>query len=142
MIHSIRISCLKNNLRRVRNFVEGVLKQHALSPVDINLMVLAVDELCANMIIHSHQCNPKEDIEVSVSKKDNQFVFEIKDESQPCFDLLSYKEPDMKEIIAEKRSGGIGLILVKKIMDEIQYERSGNANICRVSKRLSLDNPK
>lgn len=137
MIHSIRISCLKNNLCKIRNFVEGALKQHAISPIDINLMVLAVDELCANLIIHSHKCNPKEDIEVSVSRKDNQFVFEIKDESAPSFDLLSYKEPDMKEIIAEKRSGGIGLILVKKIMDEIQYERSGSANICRVSKRLA-----
>ncbi len=138
MIHSIRISCLKNNLCRVRNFVEGALKQHAISPIDINLMVLAVDELCANLIIHSHKCNPKEDIEVSVRKKDNQFVFEIKDESVPSFDLLSYKEPDMKDIIANKRGGGIGLILVKKIMDEIQYERNGSANICRVSKRLAL----
>ncbi len=137
MIHSIRISCLKNNLCRVRKFIEGALKQHSISPVDINLMVLAVDELCANLIIHSHDCNPKEDIEVSVSRKDNQFVFEIKDESAPSFDLLSYKEPDMKEIIAEKRGGGIGLILVKKIMDEIQYERNGSANICRVSKRLA-----
>ena len=136
MIHSIRISCLKNNLSRVRKFIEGALKQHAISPVEINLMVLAVDELCANLIIHSHNCNPKEDIEVSVRRKDNQFVFEIKDESAPSFDLLSYKEPDMKEIIAEKRGGGIGLILVKKIMDEIQYERNGSANICRVSKRL------
>jgi len=59
MIHSIRISCLKNNLSRVRNFVEGALKQHAISPIDINLMVLAVDELCANLIIHSHKCNPR-----------------------------------------------------------------------------------
>jgi len=138
MIHSIRISCLKNNLCRVRKFVEDALKQHAISPIDINRMVLAVDELCANLIIHSHNCNPKEDIEVSVSRKDNQFVFEIKDESAPSFDLLSYKEPDMKEIIADKRAGGIGLILVKKIMDEIQYERSGSSNICRVSKRLTL----
>lgn len=137
---NIKVSCLKQNLKRVRQFVSDTLESYPVNASDVNLMVLAVDELCANLIIHSHDCNPNECIEVSVRKNEMTFVFEIKDTAQfPPFDIASYQTPELQQVVSERRSGGIGLILVKKIADEIHFEREGNHNICRISKSFSPD---
>ena len=135
MIKRIQIKCLKDNLKKVRTFVGDVLKKHYVSANDINLMVLAVDELCANLIIHSHNCNPNEQIEVSIEKKDDDFVFEIKDTSPPNFRHSEYQTPNVRQIIHQRRSGGLGLILVNKIVDEIKFESNGVQNVCRFHKK-------
>jgi len=135
MIFSIEVSCRKHNLRRVRSFVNEILENHyRLDACNANLLVLAIDELCANLMIHSHQCNPSDLIEVRITNDQYNFVFEIHDQSNDTFNLLEYKIPDMKQIIKDKKNGGIGLILVKKIMDDIQFEKRGEHNICRLYK--------
>lgn len=135
MIKSIQVRCLKDNLKKVRTFVDDVLQKHYISATEINLMVLAVDELCANLIIHSHDCNPNEQIEVSIEKKEDNFIFEIKDTSPPDFRHSEYQTPDVRQIINQRRSGGLGLILVNKIVDEIKFERQGVQNVCRFHKK-------
>ncbi len=138
MIYSIEVPCKKNNLKKVRQFVERVLTAYLISPTETNMMVLAIDELCANLMIHSHACNPKNHIEVRILQSHNQqFIFEIHDQAGDSFNLLEYQAPDMQEVIRQRRSGGIGLILVKKIMDDIQVERKGEHNICRLYKSIS-----
>lgn len=138
MIYSIEVPCQKNNLRKVRQFVERVLTAYLISPKETNMMVLAVDELCANLIIHSHYCNPEDHIEVRIQQNQSkQFIFEIHDEAVDYFDPAEYQVPEMKDVIKERRNGGIGLILVKKIMDEIQIERKEGYNICRLYKKVS-----
>ena len=137
MINSIQISCLKDNLKKVRVFVSDVLQKHYVSATDTNLMVLAVDELCANLIIHSHSCNPNEHIEISIEKKEDDFIFEIKDTSPPNFSHSEYQTPDIRQIINQRRGGGLGLILVNKIVDDIEYERKGMQNVCRFHKKIT-----
>jgi len=136
MIYSIEVPCKKNNLKKVRQFVERVLLGYLISPVETNMMVLAVDELCANLIIHSHSCNPDNSIEVRIQNQNNRFVFEIHDDADDNFNVAEYKTPDIQEVIKNRQSGGIGLILVKKIMDDIQFERDGTHNICRLYKHF------
>ncbi len=136
MIYSIEVPCKKNNLKKVRQFVERVLLGYLISPVEANMMVLAVDELCANLMIHSHSCNPDNSIEVRIQNQNNRFVFEIHDDADDTFNVAEYQTPDMQEVIKNRQSGGIGLILVKKIMDDIQFERDGTHNICRLYKHF------
>lgn len=134
---SIQVSCVKKNLKKVRQFVSNVLEEHRLSAVDINLLVLAVDELCANLIIHSHACDPKEAIEVSVERQNEKFVFEIRDRNADFFNLSEYKVPDMNKLIKDRRGGGIGLILVRRIADEIHCEQRETMSIYRFSKAIN-----
>lgn len=140
MIYSIQVPCRKSNLKRIRAFVETVLERYYVMPTEANLMVLAVDEVCANLMIHSHQCNPSERIQIRIKDENDNIVFEIHDHTVECFNMLDHKTPDMQQVIKERKNGGIGLILVKKIMDKIQIEREGNHNICRLYKKAL--NPK
>ncbi len=99
-------------------------------------LVLAIDEVCANLIIHSNNCDPRARLELLVDfKKGDRISFVIRDRGV-SFDLSRYREPSMDEIIASKRKGGLGLMLVKRIMDEIEFTTENNYNICRLIKRL------
>ncbi|MEN7547493.1 ATP-binding protein [Rapidithrix thailandica] len=139
MIYKKTVSCNKVNLKALREFVLDILRQHRLSDSEANLIVVAVDEVCSNLMIHSHACNPKQEIEVHVIRKKNGFEFVIYDNGE-IFNIAEYTVPNMEELIKFKRTGGIGLILVKKIMDSIRVEKKGGRNICRLFKNIAFQN--
>jgi len=135
---SYSIPCSKDRLKEIRQFVEEVLEStHSLNQVQINSIVLAVDEVCANLMIHSHDCNPNERIEVSIfSDKQNGITFEIIDHGE-AFDITNYHEPSLHEIVKKKKKGGMGLMLVNRIMDSVEFKRSSNnRNVCTLKKKF------
>jgi len=137
MRYNYKVPCQKKRLVEIRYFINDVLKKHLDSEIDINSLVLAVDEVCANLMIHSHQCNPKKCIELLVNIEDDEIIFEIRDTGNG-FNYKEYKEPSIEEIIIEKKKGGLGLMLVRRIMDHIEYIENKNSNIYRLKKRLDI----
>ena len=136
MTYKTSINCEKANLKKIRSFVSNVLDQYGIPDKDINLLVVAVDEVCSNLIIHSHKCDRSKNIEVRIKKKNGAFTFEIID-SEELYDINQHNAPTIEQIVESKRMGGIGLILVKRIMDQIQVEKRGNMNICRLVKKFT-----
>jgi len=133
MTYRKKISCSTSNLKTIRDFVTKVLtiynkKGCEISNAELHLLVVAVDEVCANLMIHNHKENPDEDIEVVIMRKGKELVFEIHDQGEK-FDMTKYQSPKVSELIKEKKSGGMGLILVKKIIDRGQVETIGSKNI-------------
>ena len=130
-----KVPCSTNRLKEVRSFVNSVLHEYEFSEVDISRMVLAVDEVCSNLIIHSNNCNPEEMIELQIKVDSEGVVFEIKDQGV-AFTPTSYNEPTLREVIRKKKKGGIGLMLVKRIMDDIQFHSEKSHNVCRLYKKI------
>ena len=135
MEHSIKISCSKDNLKEVRRYVANVLSGYPISDSDKNLLTLAVDEICANLIIHTHKCDPTEFITLNIGRENDTLVFEIIDTGE-SFNLLNYEEKSIDEIVKEKRKGGLGIMLVKRIMDDIQIYNAPSYNVCRLYKKI------
>jgi len=135
MQYNYTAPCSKKNLADIRNFVNKILTHHFNSEIEIHHMVLAVDEVCANLMIHSHKCNPKETIELLIDVKNQEVIFEIKDTGNG-FNLKNYQEPTIKEIVVEKKKGGLGLMLVKRIMDKVEFIKNENSNVCRLKKKI------
>jgi serine/threonine-protein kinase RsbW len=135
MNHKLNLSCSTAALAELRSFLQQKLAIFKLSEVDRHQVTLAVEEVCANLIIHSHACNPKEEIQLEVKEWNKQIIVEITDKGD-AFNLLEYKAPDLSQVIEEKRKGGIGILLVKKIMDEIEFESKNGKNICRLIKNF------
>jgi serine/threonine-protein kinase RsbW len=133
MRHQIRIYCQISALAELRSFLQKTLSDLRLNDIDQHQLTLAVEEVCANLIIHSHQCNEQDQIDLEVKASPNKIIFEIKDQGQ-AFNLLDYEIPDIKKVIGEKRKGGLGIILVRKIMDEIEFESEKGTNTCRLIK--------
>ncbi|MDN3668592.1 ATP-binding protein [Echinicola jeungdonensis] len=135
MKHELTLYCEKNKLSELRTFLDRVLNASQLSDINKNQLILAVEEVCANLIIHSHDCNPRDFIKLKVNQLDQSIIFEIMDSGE-AFNMTEYNEPDLKEVIKKRRKGGLGIKLVRKIMDTIEFESSENQNICRLIKQL------
>jgi serine/threonine-protein kinase RsbW len=136
MEYKFKVPCSKNRLGDIREFLEKVLSENNVPEVTVGTLVLAVDEVCANLIIHSHKCNEQEHIElkVDVNKKDG-ITFYIIDRGDG-FNIGDYEEPSISEIVKQKRKGGIGLMLVRRIMDEIEFSREKQKNVYRLHKNF------
>ena len=137
MDNQLKVPCRKEKLKDVRFFVERFLHHHGVAEVEAGEIVLAVDEVCANLMIHSHQCNPKKRIGVKIEMvKEDEVQFEITDFGVG-FNFCRYKEPSLDQIIKQKKKGGVGLILVKRIMDDMEFIRKSNRNVYRLVKKLN-----
>lgn len=105
MKNSIQISCKRQNLKDVRKFVASNLEQTKLTAVDINALILAVDEVCANVIIHSNKCDENQKLEVFAELKKEEVIFEVIDNGLG-YDLRKHEAPNLKDIVKAKRKGG------------------------------------
>jgi serine/threonine-protein kinase RsbW len=135
MSPKLKLSCCTSALVELRSFLQRSLEAYGFSEVDRHQVTLAVEEVCTNLIIHSHASNPKEVIYLEVKEFKEKLAIEITDKGD-AFNLLEYEVPDLKKVIEEKRKGGIGIYLVKKIMDEIEFESKNGENTCRLIKNF------
>jgi serine/threonine-protein kinase RsbW len=135
MSPKLKLSCCTSALVELRSFLQRSLEAYGFSEVDRHQVTLAVEEVCTNLIIHSHASNPKEVIYLEVKELEKKLAIEITDKGD-AFNLLEYEVPDLKKVIEEKRKGGIGILLVKKIMDEIEFESKNGKNTCRLIKNF------
>lgn len=140
MSHKLKVSCCKDQLQSIRDFVHSNLKNYTLSDIMLSQLVLAVDEVCSNLMIHSHACNPHHTIEVAIMVKDSVCItFEISDKGKG-FNFHAYREPCIEDIIKSRKKGGVGLLLVKRIMDRVEYDfnEATQRNIYRLQKFMNV----
>lgn len=111
--------CSKQSLPKIRAFVEGELRALEVNKSVTHQLVLAVDEACANSIIHQHRCDGKSRIQLTIFKKGNELHIELKDRGNP-FPIHEYQPQNLNEIIKKRKRGGLGIFLITKIMDKIE----------------------
>lgn len=133
MSSKISIWCNKGELTKIRQFTSDILEDHEIPDLEAHKLVLAVDEVCANIIIHANNCNPESRIEFDILFKPEQIIFTFRDKGAG-FDINTYEAPSIDEIVSSRRQGGLGLMLVKRIMDKIEFSTEKNHNICRLIK--------
>jgi serine/threonine-protein kinase RsbW len=136
MEYKFKVPCSKSKLGEIREFLQRVLSENSIPEVTINTLVLAVDEVCANLIIHSHNCNPDDQLELKVRVNGkSEITFDIIDHGDG-FNIGNYQEPSISDIVKQKRKGGIGLMLVRRIMDEIELIKGKKKNVYRLHKKI------
>ncbi|MGC4021951.1 MAG: ATP-binding protein [Cyclobacteriaceae bacterium] len=136
MNYRYNIGCSLANLKGIRDFVRNTLIENHVPELQVSAIVLALDEMCSNVMIHAHHCNPNDFLELQIKHpKSKIFVFEIIDDGS-VFNINKFEEPEMQSLVQDKRKGGLGIRLVKSIMDKIEYVQEGGRNICRLTKEV------
>jgi serine/threonine-protein kinase RsbW len=135
MNYQYNIGCSLSNLKGIRDFIRQSLRGQSLSDVEISAIVLAMDEMCSNLIIHAHHCNPDHMLELNIITGEKKLVFEIIDDGS-IFNINDFHTPALDSLIHEKRKGGLGIRLVKSIMDEVEYLIREGKNVCRLTKSV------
>ena len=138
MCNQIDISAQTSELKHVRKFVQSYLNDLSIQGATKGQIILAIDEICANLIIHSNQKNSEKSIKLSLSydQRSSELQVHIKDHGK-IFDYSSYQEPIISQVIESKQKGGIGLYLVRKIMDKIDFLSEGGLNITTLTKKIN-----
>src|SRR5690606_40543666 len=76
-----RVGCSIENLKGVRDFIRKSLKAHHVPDLEISEMVLALDEMCSNLMIHAHHCNANDlfELRIIIDKDKPYIIFELVD---------------------------------------------------------------
>ena len=134
---SKRILSRTDNLLEVREFVGDAARACGFSEEEAANIVLAVDEACTNIIKHAYQYATDKEIEVAIQYNKNSFEIRIFD-SGKSFDPSTIRQPNLTDHIGHRKRGGLGVYLMKKLMDKVEYNfRRGKRNEVRLIKYLS-----
>lgn len=97
-------------------------------------MNLVLEELGVNIVNYSGATG---DIEISLASDEERVTVEISDDGRPFNPLLDQETPDISAPLGDRPVGGLGIHLVRTMMDEMQYSREDGKNKLAMSKRKS-----
>ena len=116
-------------------FVEQVAEQLGYNMTDSMNMNLALEEAVVNVMNYAYPEGTIGDILIEAATTETQLVFTIKDSGTP-FDPTQVKEPDTTLSIEDRPIGGLGIFLVKQLMDSVTYNYTDGFNILTLKKKL------
>ncbi|MGD9765018.1 MAG: ATP-binding protein [Candidatus Binatia bacterium] len=120
-----------HELERVGRALEEFGRAAAVPPPAISAIVLAVDELLTNIIWYAGSS----DIFLRVRREADELIAELDDAGKP-FDPLQVEPPRLDIPIDERPIGGLGIHLVRQLVDGVSYERVGDRNRLTLRKRI------
>ena len=111
------------NLRLIREFVGKIAVEAGFSEDDVNHIELAVDEACSNVVKHAYHPGKEKsghNIEIEVYFDSKEFNVKVLDRGQG-FDPSRLPQTDMKSYLEKFKVGGLGIHLMKSLMDQVEY---------------------
>jgi|SRR5688572_22055282 serine/threonine-protein kinase RsbW len=121
-------------LDEIRDFVAGVARQGGFSDKEIYSLQLAADEAASNIIEHAYAGVTNASLEINCEMQGDTLTIIMRDQGT-TFDSSKVKQPDLKADLSERQIGGLGVYLMRKLMDEVRYESSGKTNTLTMIKR-------
>ncbi|NNF04905.1 MAG: ATP-binding protein [Rhodothermales bacterium] len=132
-VHKLTIPSSTRFLEDVREFISEHALDAEFSESDIEKLKIAVDECCTNVIEHAYNGEGEHPIDIAVITKPDEFTIRIRDRGKK-FDPTKYTEPDLIEYAKTRKSGGFGVHIMRRLMDQVEYSTTGSTNECRLTK--------
>ncbi len=129
---SISIPSKTELLKMVVDLAKHIATLNQFSPSDAQKIALAIDEAITNVIKHSYKNAMKEDIKLEFFAAPEGLKIKIIFTGVPP--ILDKVGMNLKEMIKDKKKGGLGVELMRRIMDSVVYKTCGNVNTCEMIK--------
>lgn len=123
------------DVEKLAPFIDELSEELSLDPVIVFNLNLAVEEAVSNVMMYAYDA-PGNTFTLSASCEDGMLTFVIIDSGKPFDPTTEIKEVDTTLSLEERPIGGLGMFLIKNIMDEVSYKRDGNHNILTLSKKI------
>ncbi|GJQ34241.1 MAG: ATP-binding protein [Anaerolineales bacterium] len=121
-------------LDEIRDMVAEVARGGGFSEKSIYSLQLAADEAASNIIEHAYEGESDASLFMTCDMKGDQIVITMRDTGK-SFNPSSVKEPNLKADLSERQIGGLGVYLMRKLMDTVYYESSRSGNLLTMTKR-------
>lgn len=118
-------------------FIDGLCEKYQL-PMDVGFSLnLALEEAVANVMKYAYPEGEEHNIILSVKLTDNRLIFKLIDTGKP-FDPTIVPDADVTLSAEDRKIGGLGIFLVRQIMDSVEYRRIDGKNILTMVKLLNV----
>lgn len=132
----LNLEATLQNIPRVTEFVDAQLEALDCPPKAQMQLDVAIDELFSNISRYAYDpTTGPATVRVEVEREPLAVIITFIDHGKP-YDPLSARDPDVKAALKDRPIGGLGVFLVKKTMDAVQYEYREGKNILRIRKQL------
>ena len=129
---------LKNRLAEIARLGERLgefAAVHQLAPSVLYDLNLALEEAVTNIISHGYSDHREHEILVRIRVESGEVIAEVKDDA-PAFNPLTAPDADVTTPLDERTAGGLGIHLMRKLMDEIEYQRLEDGNLLIMKKNI------
>ena len=134
-----RLSLLLRNdlseLERIAQAVSVWCRENAVSGEAEYQINLALDEIVSNVIHYAWKDDSEQQLHVRVSRMENELTVEVEDDGGP-FNPLEVSAPDITRPLEDRPIGGLGIHLVRQIMDSMEYRRHDGRNLLTMKKKV------
>ena len=135
MIKEISIKNQVSELEKVAQFIEEIGEELELNmELQMNLN-LVMEEMVSNVIFYAYPQGTEADIELMAKSDGKELTFVISDQGRE-FDPTAKEDTDLNVNPAERELGGMGIFIVKNIMNEVTYQRLEGRNLLTMTKGL------
>jgi anti-sigma regulatory factor (Ser/Thr protein kinase) len=135
-MRSVKFAAKFEFLDEIRDFVGEIARKGGFNDKEIYNIQLATDEAASNIIEHAYARIGDGLIEISCGIQNDSIRIILTDHGEP-FDPSEIPMPDLKADLSERKIGGLGIFLMRKLMDEVHYEShpGRNSNTLTMIKR-------
>ena len=129
--------CLHNKIDQISllpAFVQETVQASKLNPALADSLNLALEEAVTNVILYAYPEGTDGEVNIDAAVADHALTFTIVDGGKP-FDPTAREAVDINAGVEERPVGGLGIHLVRQIMDDVRYERRGRNNVLILTKK-------
>lgn len=124
-----------SELGKLPQFVEEICDEMALGPDKVFNLNLVLEEALTNVIMYAYPQGEEHAILVDAKSDDKEMVFTITDTGIP-FDPTEVPDADVSLSAEEREIGGLGIFLIRQIMNRVEYQRLDDKNILTMAMNL------
>lgn len=122
------------SLDEIFDFIDSFVKANGVDRDAAYTINLAVEELFTNMVKYSP--GNSNDVSIMIQRNNNELAVTFIDPEVEPFDITKTGEVDTTKTLAERKAGGLGIHLIKKMVDQIDYEYTNRQSRITLIKRL------
>lgn len=132
----ITLPAVNENIGKVTDFVDSELETHGFPAKEKMQLAIAIDEIFSNIARYAYRPEEGEvTVKVEIEKEPLSATITFTDGGVP-YNPLSSADPDTSLSAEERQIGGLGIFMVKRIMDDVEYHYENNKNILTIRKKI------
>jgi len=133
-VSELTVPAEESQLARVRDFVKEFADRGGVPRRTAKVFLLAADEACSNVVRHAYrEKGGKMRITLSIAR--GWFEMAVADRGE-TFDWPREEALDLRDHVRKGKRGGLGLTIIRRLMDEVSYEANGDTNTLKLRKRI------
>lgn len=129
------LSNQRSEIPRVQDELEQFARQHQIAARPFHGLQLALEEHLTNILSHAYDDTREHQIKVRVQLNPGELRVEVEDDGRP-FNPLEWSAPDLSKPIEERPIGGLGIHMMRKSLDGMEYRRNAGKNLLVMIRRI------